>query len=201
LSIGKNKILCRIYNKELEIHQQSRKFWMFDIWGISKAPKDSKIIRVEFQIRREVIKELGLDTVNDLFDKIAGLWNYCTEKWLKFQARPGKHHTQRTTLPWWEVVQQGFKGDQGEHSLIRSKAFSIEKDQHVYQILGSLKSLHALRYEASEKGRQEHVDVYHMINGFIDEVRLLGIDRKNFDEDVKIRQAKFHRHLTQSIPF
>jgi len=197
LSIGKDKILCRIYDKELEIHQQSRKFWMFDIWGISKAPKNSKIIRVEFQIRREVIKELGLNTVNDLFDRIADLWVYCTEKWLKFQTRPGKHHTQRTTLPWWEVVQQGFKGDQGENPLIRSKTFSLDKDQHVYQILGSLTSLQALRYEESEKGRLENIDLFHLINGFIYEANVLGINEMRFDEIVKVKRARFHRHSNQ----
>lgn len=176
ISIGKGSIQARIYDKELEIKQQSKKFWLYNIWGISKAPRDHKIIRVEFQLRREVIKELGLDTSDDLFEKMGDLWAYCTEKWLKFQTRPGKHHTQRKTLAWWETVQQGFKGDQESNSLVRTKSLRIDMDQHISQIMGNLVSLQALRREGSKDAREENISIYTMINGFIDEAQLRGMD-------------------------
>lgn len=197
ISIGKGSIQARIYDKELEIKQQSKKFWLYNIWGMSKAPRDYKIIRVEFQLRREVIKELGLDTSDDLFEKMGDLWAYCTEKWLKFQTRPGKHHTQRKTLAWWETVQQSFKGDQQSNPLIRTKSIRIDMDQHISQIMGNLVSLQALRREGSKDAREENISIYTMINGFIDEAQRRGMDSWDLDEAVITRRAKFHHHIAQ----
>ena len=89
IRIGKNIISARLYDKPLEIQQQSRKVWMYDIWGINEIPEGKKIIRIEFQMRREVLKQLGLKKVEDLFQKIDQAWAYCTKNWLKFQDRPG----------------------------------------------------------------------------------------------------------------
>ena len=100
LSIGKKKISARLYDKPLEIKQKSKKFWMFNIWGIRSVPDSLKVIRIEFQLRREVIKDLGLDQVDSLFSHCDNLWAYCSKEWLKFQSRPGKHHTQRKTFRW-----------------------------------------------------------------------------------------------------
>jgi len=83
IRIGKEAISARLYDKPLEITQQSQKTWMFDIWGISEVPKGKKIIRVEFQMRRRVLKELGLNTPRDLIEKSVNAWAYCTKDWLK----------------------------------------------------------------------------------------------------------------------
>jgi hypothetical protein len=40
---------------------------MYDIWKLEDIPKDKKVIRVEFQLRRQAIKEVGIDTIDDLF--------------------------------------------------------------------------------------------------------------------------------------
>ena len=82
---------------------------MFDIWGIEQIPPGMKIIRIEFQLRREAIKSLLIDQVIDLFE-FEQVRVYLTD-WLKFQDRPGEHHTQRTTLEWWKKVQNGYQKD------------------------------------------------------------------------------------------
>ena len=48
ISIGKGKLSARLYDKPLEIRQKSKKFWMFDIWGLENVPEGKIIIRVEF---------------------------------------------------------------------------------------------------------------------------------------------------------
>ena len=50
MSFGKGKIMARLYDKGLEIKQQSHKFWMFDIWGIPEIPQDKIMLRKEFQM-------------------------------------------------------------------------------------------------------------------------------------------------------
>jgi len=125
--IGKGDIHARLYDKPLEIQKQSKKEWMYDIWGIKEVPEGKKIIRIEFQIRREVLNELGLKTVDDLFQKADRAWASCTQKWLKFQDRPGLHHTQRSTFKWYEEIQDGFRGVQGAEPLVREKAVKMDK--------------------------------------------------------------------------
>jgi hypothetical protein len=147
LSIGKKKIAARLYDKPLEIKQQSKKFWMFDIWGIKSVPESLKVIRIEFQLRREVIKDLGLDQVDSLFGSCDNLWAYCSKQWLKFQSRPGKHHTQRKTFRWWKIVQSGFLGVQDASPLIRFKSIRTVQDQLFAQTLGTLESMVAIDLE------------------------------------------------------
>ena len=107
ISIGKGIISARIYDKVLEIKQQSKKFWMFDdVWRIDKVPEGWKIIRIEFQMRREGIKEMGLDTLDDFLENIKNVWAYCTKKWLKFEDNPGAHHTPALHI---EMVGSGTK--------------------------------------------------------------------------------------------
>ncbi|PLY05544.1 MAG: hypothetical protein C0622_01535 [Desulfuromonas sp.] len=153
-SIGKGKLSARLYDKPLEICQQSKKFWMYDIWGVHTVPKGMKIIRVEFQLRREALTELAVKGIDDLFDYTGNLWIYCTQKWLKFQTNPGKHHTQRKVLDWWRAIQDGFTGAQEKHPLIRSKAVSFDIDRNTAQSIGNMRALIAALIAA------RHLDEY-----------------------------------------
>lgn len=147
ISIGKGKISARLYDKPLEIKQQSKKTWMYDIWKIDAPPDNKKIIRVEFQLRREIIKEVGIDDISDLFPHIDNLWAYCTQKWLKFRSNPGKHHTQRKTFQWWQKLQNSFSGDQRATPLIRAQAMNAKEERLFEQGYGILTSLTALNME------------------------------------------------------
>jgi len=59
ISIGTGNISSRLYDKPLEIKQKSKKEWVYDLWKIKEVPEGKKIIRIEFQLRREVLKEAG----------------------------------------------------------------------------------------------------------------------------------------------
>ncbi|MBW2636363.1 MAG: hypothetical protein JRC86_02345, partial [Deltaproteobacteria bacterium] len=115
ISIGKGKISARLYNKPLEISQKSKKYWMYDIWGvgIDEVTDDKMIIRVEFQLRREFLKQVELNTVEDLISFESNAWARCTQKWLRFQDGIGKHVSRRKTVPWWKIIQEGYRGAQG----------------------------------------------------------------------------------------
>jgi len=68
VSLGRGVIVARIYDKALEIATRSRdKRWMYDVWGLERVPADRVVVRVEFQVRREALKSLGLETIGDVF--------------------------------------------------------------------------------------------------------------------------------------
>lgn len=199
LSIGKGKISARLYDKPLEIKQQSNKLWMYDIWETQEVPSGFKIIRIEFQIRREVIKDLGLNSIDSVFDSSDNIWAYCSKQWLKFQTNPGKHHTQRKTYRWWKTIQNGFLGIQDAHPLVRCKAINPKIDQLSSQAYGSFKSFIALRaeeldlpmnYEATTRKAVKHISTF---------IKEQDKSDFKFSMDVHTKRAKYHRSSEKLI--
>lgn len=57
----------RIYNKGIEIKENSgEKLWFLDLW---EKENSKDVWRVEFQIRRVVLKQFGIDSIDDLKQK------------------------------------------------------------------------------------------------------------------------------------
>jgi len=193
IRIGKCKISARLYDKPLEIKQQSKKYWMFDIWGINEVPEGKKIIRIEFQLRREIIKDIGINLIDDLFQKIDGAWAYCTKKWLKFQDHPELHHTQQLTLKWYEEIQNGFNGVQGAKPLVRKKAVSMDKKRLMQQANGLIIALHAIDREENKTDPEEPVKMEDCINSYNIELKNNCPDSNEIKEKVLRKRAKFHR--------
>lgn len=197
-TIGKGKILARLYDKPFEIKEESRhKVWFYDIWGIEPRdiPAGHRIIRVEFQLRRTALKELGIDTFTDLCEKTPNLWAYCTRKWLKFRDRPGNHHTMRKTFEWWKTVRNGFKGAQTASPLIRERAFNAQIDQFFAQAKGQLTSMYALQCEINERRLDKPVSINDVLQCFANEFQMSGITDDHIDEEVLHKRSKYHRFL------
>jgi hypothetical protein len=193
ISIGKGDISARLYNKPLEIQQKSKKYWMFDIWGISEVPEGKKIIRIEFQLRREVLNETGIEDINDLFQKIDNAWAYCTRKRLKFQDHPELHHTQQSTLEWYEEIQNGFNGVQNAEPLVRKKAVNMDKKKLMQQANGLIQSIHAIDQEEKRVDQDIPVNMEDCINSYVNEVSKHHPYPSEVQEKVTRKRAKFHR--------
>jgi hypothetical protein len=193
IEIGSGDISARLYDKPLEIRQKSKKYWMYDIWGSNEVPKGKKLIRIEFQIRREVLKQLGLKNVEDLFQKIDGAWSYCTRKWLKFQDQPELHHTQQSTLKWYSEIQDGFKGVQGATPLVRKKAVSMDKKRLMQQANGLIIALHAIDQEEKKEDINKPVKIEDCINSYNIELKKHCPAPDEIKAKVTRKRAKFHR--------
>jgi len=193
ISIGKGKVSARLYDKFLEINQKSKKFWMLDIWGIKEAPDGQRIIRIEFQLRREALKDLGLDSVNSLFRSLDSLWGYCSQKWLKFQNNPGKHHTQRRTLPWWIIIQNAFLGVKSPKPLLRKKLVNPQIKQHLVQSYGYLTSLAALHMELMGYHTDHEATLIELVSIFLNLISDNQKDDFKVSIDVLDKRAKYHR--------
>ncbi|MBN2034831.1 MAG: hypothetical protein JW836_16315 [Deltaproteobacteria bacterium] len=193
IRIGKGDISARLYDKPLEIQQQSKKEWMFDVWGLKAIPEGVKIIRIEFQLRREVLKELGIKTPDNLLPKIGGAWAYCTKNWLKFQDRPGLHPTQRTTFDWYQEIQDGFKGVQGAEPLVRQKAVQVDKRRLLQQANGFITSLHAIIQEEKGTAPDTHVKMDDCLTSYLDELKKHGPDPSEVKNKLARKRSKYHR--------
>jgi hypothetical protein len=97
-TIGKGDITARIYDKTLEIHR-SRKDWLYDLWRVGQ---DARVWRVEFQLRRDALKDFGIETFDDLINSLQALWDYCVNEWLRVRAG-GKRSAR--LISFWEQAQ------------------------------------------------------------------------------------------------
>ncbi|MGV8081757.1 MAG: hypothetical protein AB2L22_17045 [Syntrophales bacterium] len=70
-TLGKDDIILRVYNKIAEIQQQSDKVWFFALWG-----EDSNVWRIEWQIRKPILKIFGIGSFEELFQKQGTLLHY-----------------------------------------------------------------------------------------------------------------------------
>ncbi|MFC1535162.1 hypothetical protein ACFL7M_17565 [Thermodesulfobacteriota bacterium] len=200
LQVGvKGKIIGRMYDKELEIKQKSKKKWMYGIWGIEKCEEGKKIIRVEFELKRDALKELGMGDLIEFFRRCDEVWSYCTRKWMKFERNKEEHHRKRETLEWWKVVQNGFLGVQDASPAIREKAIKEDADQLRNQIVGYTTSLTALVLDKYEIGPEEKISFKDCINSVMYAYEANGNSINDFQKLLIKKRAKYLRTLNSNI--
>lgn len=112
--IGTGVISCRIYDKirEMDDKQANEKIIFFhEKWYSSGVPYND-VTRVEFQLRREFLKEIEITDFKSLVSKTNEIWAYCTEKWLRYTSqsidRLNKNHKQSPVSEFWKIVQSAF---------------------------------------------------------------------------------------------
>jgi hypothetical protein len=99
---------ARLYDKtfEMEVKKRSRPD-LEAIWKRAGWDSVETVWRLEFQLRRDVARDLGVTTSYELLNKLAGLWRYCTLEWLRHTLPSNTDKTQSRwpASPWWEVLQ------------------------------------------------------------------------------------------------
>ncbi len=91
----------RIYDKGLEMSKRPGKEWFLDIWQ-TESPED--IWRVEFELRRERLREWGVNTLAELKNVAGAGWGYLTQQWFSLRLHDNANTTRRTVHPWWDAV-------------------------------------------------------------------------------------------------
>lgn len=90
------KMLVRIYDKTKEIIV-SKKPWFYDVWQQNPDYQEGiPVWRVEIQLRREKLVEIGIDTVDDALESLRGIWEFGLE-WAELK-KPTRNK-QRTRWP------------------------------------------------------------------------------------------------------
>tara|TARA_R110002073_G_scaffold239285_1_gene400647 strand:- start:168117 stop:169286 length:1170 start_codon:yes stop_codon:yes gene_type:complete len=193
-SIGKGKICARLYDKPMEINAKSNKVWMYDIWGIESIDDQHRIIRTEFQIRREALVELGLINWFALTHLICPLWSYCTQSWLKIVDDASLHHTQQHLLPWWRVIEKGFMEMQDSEPLVRNRSVIVDKQRLAAQALGGLASFLSVDLNTDELQHGDTLDRRsHLMLAVEEALDSSYLDDDEFTKRVLRKQAKHNR--------
>ncbi|MHB8425410.1 MAG: replication initiation factor [Gammaproteobacteria bacterium] len=82
-SIGSGgPLVCRLYDKTRELERKPRGY-LTVLWREAGWEGTGTVWRLEFQFRREVLKELGISRFGELPANLGGLWRYATTEWLR----------------------------------------------------------------------------------------------------------------------
>ena len=90
-------LMARLYNKRIEI-QKSGKTYLESLWREAGWDSVEPVWRLEFQFKREVLDQLGLNSVPGVLGNLNGLWSYVTTEWLKL-TMPSESDKTRSRWP------------------------------------------------------------------------------------------------------
>lgn len=104
-TLGKGDIVLRVYDKVAEVNQKSAKVWFFDLWGQSE-----KVWRIEWQVRKPVLRSFGIRTMTDLYTHQGTLLRYLAEEHDTLRCPTSDSNRSRWPLhPLWEDLQQRIR--------------------------------------------------------------------------------------------
>jgi len=143
-TFGKDDIVLRVYDKVTEIEQQSDKAWFFILWG-----EDKGIWRIEWQIRKDILKTFGIVTFQNLKERLGNLLQYLAEDHDTLRIPTGDSNRSRWLLhPLWIDLQEKIKTLENlEVCEVYGQTASLEerKMQIIISVYGYLKRLAAIR--------------------------------------------------------
>ena len=112
IHLGSSRLMMRIYDKSQELKRNKTKQAFFlKHW---QCTEDTPVTRVEFQVRREVLKQFKtpINTPSELNHNLDGIWQYLVQNWARQTEKPvdraNKNHKQAKTSPFWQYVQSAI---------------------------------------------------------------------------------------------
>ena len=150
IAFGKGDFMFRCYNKTGELDPVSAKYDFFhELWSAHTGEEVQHVTRLEFQIRRTIIKQLGIKSVYDLSRKLNSLWAYCVgdgdqnKGWCRFldremtpSDRKNKNHQRYDTDSLWEMVRNVRFGEGRTQHLVREKTQHIDIERLTKMMAG-----------------------------------------------------------------
>lgn len=151
LVYGKSDIVLRMYDKVLEIAEQSGKVWLFQLWG----GLTSNVWRIEWQARQSPLRRFGIRTFDDLFSMQGDLLRYLANE--HDSLRIQTNDTNRSRWPvhplWLDLVRHIKELEcQGVHRVIDPKEVLRQRLMRIaISMYGNLKRVAAIHAVEQEK--------------------------------------------------
>lgn len=133
------RIYCRIYNKTLEVIQKRHKMWFFKIWEEANLSVNN-IWNIEFEVKRDFLREKGINSVEDLFLSLKTIWEFCTCNWL-VKTNLDRTRIERSSIDKkWIDIQHAFDNCKNKEFITIKEQKEIEASTLIPGIMGCLTS-------------------------------------------------------------
>ena len=99
---GSDLVKLRVYNKVDEINEKSKKTWFFKLWGM-----DQDVWRIEWQIRKDQLRKLGISSFESLDERQGDLLRLLTKEHTTLRIKSTDSNRSRWAMhPLWENLIQ-----------------------------------------------------------------------------------------------
>ncbi len=143
LGFGKGDVVLRMYDKVAEIAEKSHKTWLFDLWGMSED-----VWRIEWQVRKEVLRRFGIRTFADLENQQGALLHYLAHEHDTLRVKTGDGNRSRWPLhPLWMELHEHIKtlnAQGGTHEIDAELLLNVRMMQMAVSVYGYLKRIAAV---------------------------------------------------------
>lgn len=139
-------IAARLYDKTLEIEKKSRKFYLHELWRAAGWDGEKTVWRMEFEAKRDSLKELCVFKVRDLLKLQAALWGYHTQDWLRLAipSTTDSNPARWPNHPFWDQISAVFHSQEEQPRLARFTPARLPADERLFlHGLGGLTSFMA----------------------------------------------------------
>lgn len=182
---GANELMCRIYDKTTEIIRSDKK-WFEEIWEKAGWDKDRPVTRVEFQCRRRIIREMQIETIEDLLNNVPDLWKELTLNWLTIRiVQSDSHRTRWLISAFWLVVQGTVTSFGQMAGISRLKQLRAKKNTLEGHARGYLLNLAAMASKSlpdMDSGYGKRYIIY-----FVEKL----LNESGLDEEIEKRKHKY----------
>lgn len=91
---GSGELVARFYDKGYEVVKKAET-WMYPVWRSYGWDGISAVSRLEFQVRRDKVKEFGVNSYRDLVVVLPDMWRFFTTKQLRLCDRGSETNSSR----------------------------------------------------------------------------------------------------------
>ena len=168
------EIGARLYDKTLEVEKKSKKFYLHDFWKAEGWDGQQTVWRMEFEAKREVLKQLGIYKLNNLLELQSALWLYLTQDWLRLAipSHTDSNQTRWPNHPLWDDISQVFNQDREQVKLQRFSSARVPEDERLF--------VHGLGGLTSFMAREGIADLSEGIGEFLHQAKDFHDKRANF---------------------
>ncbi len=135
-TFGTGDIVLRVYDKIEEIKQKSNKVWFYTLWG-----QDGNVWRIEWQVRKEILKDFSIATFDDLKSQIGDLLRYLSTDHTSIRVPTDDSNSSRWPLhPLWvdllenigKLKSLGIARIHGKNSVLEERMIRMAISVHGY---------------------------------------------------------------------
>ena len=190
-------IACRLYDKVKEI-VHSGKAWAMDLWIPAGWTPGEEVWRLEFEFKRDFLKERGLSSLDSVLDNLDGLWSYTTTEWLRLTI-PNQLDATRSRWPihplWIELASVCWNSPAGTLLGKFSNARTPTELRLITVVLGALSS-----YMAANKLEDRNEAINQLLERLYSHYsRLAAREGMTFDEYLLKRVAVKGKEFNTAI--
>ena len=133
---GSGDLVGRLYDKTNEI-KVSQKEWMQEVWKAENWDGETPVVRYEFQCRRNFLKEMSVNSFEELKERLADIWRYCTHDWLRVCDQGANTNQSRwKSKDYWTLIQESFSLFGQAYGVLRMKSKEVRYEHLRKQIRG-----------------------------------------------------------------